>query len=97
REVFEDDDELGLPTREPDFHATRVELRADLRRGLPDEVEEPDVERRRERFAQAAGGLGRRLVAEPCGGGEVGLDRLDGGVALHREITMTSPMTSVKQ
>ena len=58
--------------------------------GLAEEVEQAEVERRPERLAQAASGLGGRLVPECCGRAELLLDRLDVTVELHRDITMTS-------
>ena len=72
-------------------------MRADLGRRLTKEVEEAEMQRRRERLAQPAGCLGGRLVPETGRGGEILLDRLYVCFELHRDITMTSHTTPVKR
>src|SRR5688500_9299121 len=47
-------------------------------------------------LAHPPGDLGRLLVAARCGGGELLLDGLDMTVELHRDVTMTSSVPSVK-
>ena len=55
------------------------------------------MQRGGKRLAHPAGELGRLLVAPRCGGGKLLLDLLDVTVELHRDITMTSYMQSVKR
>ena len=96
RRLVHDDDELRIASGESNFDASRVELAADLQGGLAEEVEQAEVERRRERLAQAASGLGGRLVSETGGRGEVLLDRLDVTSSCIVTVTMTSLSQSVK-
>ena len=97
RSLIDDDHELGLTAGETDLDPTGFELSPDLESGLAEEVEEPEMERGPERLAQAASGLGGRLVAERCSRRELVLDRLDVALELHCDITMTSQMQSVKR
>jgi len=85
-----DDHELGLAAGETDLDPTGFELAADLESGLAEEVEEPQMERGAERLAQAASGLGGRLVSEARGCREVVLNRLNVTLELHDDINMTS-------
>ena len=94
--LVRDDDELGIAAGEPDLDARGSQLARELEGRLAEQVEEAQVERRAERLAQAAGRLGRGLVTEARGREEVLLDRVDVAVELHRDITMTSLLLSVK-
>ena len=96
RSLIDDDHELGLTAGETDLDPTGFELAADLEGGLAEEVEEPEMERGAESLAQAASGLGGRLVSEAGSRREVVLNRLDVALELHDDITMTSFMQSVK-
>ena len=52
-----DDDELGLAAGKANLDAAGLELAGDLQRGLAEEVEEVEVEGRREGLAQPSSGV----------------------------------------
>src|SRR4029078_4704715 len=92
-----DDHELGIAARKADLDAARLDLSAELERRLPEEVEQVEMERRRQRLTHAASGLRRRVVTERGGCSELLLNGLDVGVELQCDTTMTSLMQSVKR
>src|SRR6185503_11611116 len=95
--LFGDDHELGIAAREANLDATGLDLAADLERRLAEEVEQVEVECRRQRLSHAASRLRRRVVTERGGRSEVLLDRMDVAVELHCDISMTSLLQSVKR
>src|SRR5205085_857553 len=89
RRALLDVHERRVLPREPNLDSTRAELLVQLEGGLAERVEEPEAGRGADRRAQAAGGLGGRVVADSGDGGEIGLERLDEACQLH-DVIMTS-------
>ena len=65
-------------------------------RGLGEEVEQLQPQVRAERVAEPPGDLGGALVAELCEALQVFLEPFEHDRQIHDDITMTSPMASVK-
>src|SRR5690349_15745400 len=92
-----DEDELRLLPREADLDVAERELRVQLDRGLGEKLQELQPEVRAEGVAQAAGDLRRPLVAELGEPLEVFLQSFEDDCQIHRDITMTSSLASVKR
>ncbi len=85
-----DVDERGLLAGEADLDVARAELRADLERGLGQELEQAQPQRGGERLAQPIRCDRNLLVADARQRGELGLQCLNVRIELHRDVIMTS-------
>ena len=92
-----DEDELGLLAGEAHLDVAGGQFRGELHRDLREQVEQLQPQVRGERVAEPLGDLHRALVPQLREPLEILLEPLEDDRQVHRDITMTSHMVSVKQ
>src|SRR4029078_10120204 len=95
--LFADEHELGILAGQPHFDVTARKLVVQLERRFRERVEQAQADRGLKREHQPPGRFGRRLVPQLRDRGEVGLERVYKSLYLHRDVTMTSLVVSVKR